>query len=65
MVTLTCMVEGGVLATEGPRPEKFVLEARGFVRCVLKKFLLLGPGSEVVESNGAFGPLPRRSLLQG
>ena len=64
MVSLTFVTEGSVVAAEGPRPEEFVLEAWGLVRCILKKFLFLGPGSEVIKSNGAFGPLPRRSLLQ-
>ena len=63
-MSLTCMVEGGVLATESPCPEKFVLEIWGFARYILKKFLFLGPDSEVLEPDGAFGPLPRRSLLQ-
>ena len=63
MISLTCMVEGDMFAAEGPRPEELVLEARGFVRYILKKFLLLGPGGEIVESNGAFGPLHRRSLF--
>ena len=63
MISLTSMVEGGVFATEGSRQEELVFEARGLIGYILKKLLLLGPGGEIVESNGAFGPLPRRSLF--
>ena len=64
MVSLTCMVEGGMLAAEGPCPEILVLKVGGLVGGIFQEFLLLGPRGKVVESYGALGPFPRRSLLQ-
>ena len=65
MVSLTCVIEGSMVTAESPCPEKLVLEAWGLVRGIFKKFLLLGPSSEVVEPNGALGSFSRRSLLEG
>ena len=64
MVSLTCMNEGGALATKGPRPEKLVFEAGRFVRGILEEFVLLRPGSEIEEPHGALLSLPWGSLFQ-
>ena len=53
MVSLTCISEGGALATKGPRPEKFIFEAGRLVGGILEEFVFLRPGSEIEEPNSA------------
>ena len=53
MVSLTCMGEGGALATKGSCPEKLVFKAGGLVGGIFEKFVLLRPGSEIEEPNSA------------
>ena len=65
MVSLTCISEGGALATKGPRPEKFVFEAGRLIGGILEEFVLLRPQSEVEKAHGALRSLSRGGFLQG
>ena len=65
MVSLTCISEGGALATKGPRPEKFIFEAGRLVGGILKEFVFLRPRGEVEKANSALRSFSRGGLLQG
>ena len=53
MVSLTCMGEGGTLATKGSCPEKLILKTGRLVGGILEEFVFLRPHGEIEEANGA------------
>ena len=62
--SLTRTTERGMFAAEGPCPEEFLFEARGFVGDILQKSILLWPCGQVVEFHSTFRSLSKRCLLQ-
>ena len=65
MVSLTCISEGGALATKGPRPEKLIFEAGRLVGGILEEFVFLRPRGEVEKAHGALRSLSRGGSSSG